>query len=342
MLRGNHECRQLTAFFNFKSECAYKYDLEVYDAIMNSFDQLPLAAMINKSFFCVHGGLSPELSTLAEVRRLDRRMEIPREGAMCDLLWADPYEEEDSAGDVASQWFQYNDTRQCSWVFGLEAVKQFLEENRITAIIRAHEAQVDGYKMHMVNRSTNIPRVMTIFSAPNYADLYKNKAACLKFDHNILNIKQFVETSHPYILPGFISLFTWSLPFVAEKVTDLLAHVLAWDPPEPGTDVVEDRKNVVEARGGMLKQKVMAVTKVLRMYRVLRQESESIVQLKQLTNNKIPTGLLSQGADGIKGLLSSFESAKTADKELERHPNTSGEAKPEPMKFRKDEVESVQ
>ncbi len=173
MIRGNHECRQLTSFFNFKDECVYKYDLSIYDAIMDSFDQLPLGAIVNKTFFCVHGGLSPELSTLDEIRTLNRRQEIPREGAMCDLLWSDPFEEEgatdnDASDDAETSWFQYNETRQCSYLYGVEAVKQFLAENNVTSIIRAHEAQVDGYKMQMINRGTGIPRVITIFSAPNY------------------------------------------------------------------------------------------------------------------------------------------------------------------------------
>lgn len=342
MLRGNHECRQLTSFFNFKDECQYKYSVEMYDLIMDSFDHLPIGAMVNKSFFCVHGGLSPEIATLSDISALDRHQETPREGPMCDLLWSDPFDEDGEGGHSAmsdadavagdrhavtlntsasaATWFVYNETRQCSYVYGADAVRQFLDDNKVTSIIRAHEAQVDGYKMHMVNKETGIPRVITIFSAPNYCDVYKNKAACLKFDHpNILNIKQFVETQHPYFLPNFMDVFQWSLPFVAEKVTDMLASVLEFD---AAADTEEDRRaKPLEQRGNLLKKKVMAVTKLVRLYKVLREQSEAIVQLKQLApNNKIPLGVLSSGAEGIKDALSAFEKARVADRESERHP----------------------
>lgn len=64
MLRGNHECRQLTSFFNFKQECEIKYDGEIYERVMDSFDSLPLACIINEKFVAVHGGISPDVSVV--------------------------------------------------------------------------------------------------------------------------------------------------------------------------------------------------------------------------------------------------------------------------------------
>lgn len=65
MLRGNHECRQMTSFFNFKSECIHKFDEDIYDLFMETFDALPLACIVNEKFIAVHGGISPELKTVS-------------------------------------------------------------------------------------------------------------------------------------------------------------------------------------------------------------------------------------------------------------------------------------
>ncbi len=54
------------------------------------FDYLALAAIIDNQVLCVHGGLSPQISALDEIRWIDRKVEVPHEGPMCDLLWSDP------------------------------------------------------------------------------------------------------------------------------------------------------------------------------------------------------------------------------------------------------------
>ena len=66
-----------------------------------------------------------------------------------------------------------------------------------------------------------------------------------------------------------MDVFQWSLPFVAEKVTDMLANIMdldANDDEEPE----EKKATKLEERGGTLKKKVLAVTKLLRVYKTLR------------------------------------------------------------------------
>jgi len=38
-----------------------KYDQEVYDLVMDLFDNLPLSAIVNNKFLCIHGGISADI-----------------------------------------------------------------------------------------------------------------------------------------------------------------------------------------------------------------------------------------------------------------------------------------
>jgi serine/threonine-protein phosphatase 2A catalytic subunit len=88
ILRGNHESRQITQVYGFYDECLRKYgNANVWKYFTDLFDYLPLTALIDNQIFCLHGGLSPSIDTLDNIRALDRIQEVPHEGPMCDLLW---------------------------------------------------------------------------------------------------------------------------------------------------------------------------------------------------------------------------------------------------------------
>ncbi|KAN0099996.1 serine/threonine protein phosphatase 2B catalytic subunit [Hyaloscypha variabilis] len=335
LLRGNHECRHLTDYFTFKLECKHKYSEKIYEACMESFCALPLAAVMNKQFLCIHGGLSPELHTLDDLKQIDRFREPPTHGLMCDILWADPLEE--FGQEKTSEYFVHNHVRGCSYFFSYPAACNFLEKNNLLSVIRAHEAQDAGYRMYRKTRTTGFPSVMTIFSAPNYLDVYNNKAAVLKYENNVMNIRQFNCTPHPYWLPNFMDVFTWSLPFVGEKITDMLIAILSVSsedelkedsttpasvspgPVSPPIHALTDQESI-EAKRRAIKNKILAIGRLSRVFQVLREESERVTELKTASGGRLPAGTLMLGAEGIKNAISSFEDARKVDLQNERLP----------------------
>jgi serine/threonine-protein phosphatase 2A catalytic subunit len=170
LLRGNHESRQITQVYGFYDECILKYgNGNVWTYFCDVFDYLPLGCLIDGRIFCTHGGLSPQLDTLDDIRALDRVQEIPHSGPMCDLMWSDPVE-------------------QCGWgmsvrgaghLFGPDVTEQFNYENGLHLLCRAHMLVNPGYSW-MHNK-----HVVTVFSAPNYCGRSGNHGAVMSLSENL-------------------------------------------------------------------------------------------------------------------------------------------------------------
>lgn len=170
---------------------------------------------------------------------------------------------------------------------------------------------------------------MTIFSAPNYLDVYNNKAAVLKYENNVMNIRQFNCTPHPYWLPNFMDVFTWSLPFVGEKITDMLIAILNICSKEeleeeeeeeelPTTPTAAQLEESAERRT-VIKNKILAVGRMSRVFALLREEAERVSELKTAAGtSKLPYGSLASGSEGIKEAIHNFDEARKVDIENER------------------------
>ncbi|KAH9896538.1 Metallo-dependent phosphatase [Cubamyces lactineus] len=366
LLRGNHECRHLTEYFTFKRECLHKYSAEVYDACIRSFQALPVTALVDGKFFCVHGGISPELDTLQDLERMNRFEEPASKGLLCDLLWADPipnfgHESDPQQGQSPYAYpgfpFIDNHTRGCSYYFTYEAACRFLERNQLLGIFRGHEAQDAGYTMHRKTPTKKFPSVITIFSAPNYLDVYHNRGAVIKYKNRNITIRQYNATSHPYWLPNFMDAFTWSLPFVGEKITEMLLAILAVcsDQELESTSSEEDDSerlreleeeddetrtvadisltpNEISQRRQEIKNKILAIGKMQRIFQVLREEAENATELTPAgvpvptawpggfhAPGSAPDALAVQGTQ-MRRMIRNFNDARASDLANERMP----------------------
>ncbi|CAN6453567.1 unnamed protein product [Victoria cruziana] len=167
ILRGNHESRQITQVYGFYDECLRKYgNASVWKIFTDLFDYFPLTALVESEIFCLHGGLSPSIETLDNIRNFDRVQEVPHEGPMCDLLWSDP---DDRCGWGISP-------RGAGYTFGQDISEQFNHANNLKLIARAHQLVMEGYNWG------HEQKVVTIFSAPNYCYRCGNMASILEVD----------------------------------------------------------------------------------------------------------------------------------------------------------------
>ncbi|VIO98287.1 Uncharacterized protein BM_BM4558 [Brugia malayi] len=170
LLRGNHETPAVNRIYGFYNECALKYGVGLWWDFQSFFNRMPMAGLISKRVLCMHGGLSPHLTSLEQIRQIKRPCEPLDRGLLIDLVWSDPTNKGDG-------WFY--SPRGLSYSFGKGALLAACKLLKIDLVIRAHQVVQDGYEL-MVGE-----KLITIFSAPNYAGLFNNAGAVVCIDDDL-------------------------------------------------------------------------------------------------------------------------------------------------------------
>ena len=170
ILRGNHECGSINRIYGFYDECKRRYNIKIWKNFVDLFNCLPIAACIDDKIFLVHGGLSPELKNIDDIKKIMRPTDVAEEGLLCDLLWSDP---ENSNKD-----WGVND-RGVSVTFNVKVLEKFLENNELDLLCRAHQVVEEGYEFF------GDKKLVTVFSAPNYCGEFDNNGGIMLVDENL-------------------------------------------------------------------------------------------------------------------------------------------------------------
>jgi serine/threonine-protein phosphatase PP1 catalytic subunit len=184
LLRGNHETADVSRIYGFYDECKRRGSIKLWKAFIDVFNVMPVAGTVGLApsfnfvpdpvMLCMHGGISPSLKDYREINNIKRPCEIPEEGVLCDLVWSDP----ETEGPTFVTGWHPND-RGVSYLFCRDVLKNFLKDNKLELICRAHQVVEDGYEFYG-NRD-----LVTIFSAPKYCGEFDNKGGVMSVSESL-------------------------------------------------------------------------------------------------------------------------------------------------------------
>ncbi|EAY16362.1 Ser/Thr protein phosphatase, putative [Trichomonas vaginalis G3] len=165
MLRGNHEIVSMSSYYGFKDEIESKYNLKMFHEFHKVFKLLPLACLIQKKIFCVHGGLSPSFKSFKHLKSLDKPGDLDRPSMFLDFVWSDPKDQDEKYTPSKRRSGKY---------FNQKALNAFLRKTGVELVLRAHEFSPHGYDFPYKKTDACI----TVFSTSNYCGR-NNKAAII-------------------------------------------------------------------------------------------------------------------------------------------------------------------
>ena len=171
LLRGNHECGSINRIYGFYDECKRRYNVKLWKLFIDLFNCFPVAACVDDKIFLVHGGISPYLTSIKDISRIQRPTDVPEKGLLCDILWSDPMS--------SPKGWDVNE-RGVSCTFNEKVLNDFLDRNELDLVCRAHQVVEDGYEFF------GDKNLVTVFSAPNYMGEFDNSAAIMNIDENLM------------------------------------------------------------------------------------------------------------------------------------------------------------
>ncbi|KAL7721279.1 Serine/threonine-protein phosphatase [Entamoeba marina] len=260
LLRGNHESRIMAENMTFCNEFLKKYQSQdLLKIIFTLFDSFPIAVRVATAelgdFLCCHGGFSPDMENIAEYNSINRFIEPPTNGPLSDILWSDPMDEpsEDQL-DIATtnEWldieFLDNASRMTSYLYGAKSLLRFLEDNNLTCIVRAHQVMEEGYRLHYFLQDVDVPPCITVFSAPNYCDMYHNKGSFMRLMPDSICFEQFDAVEHPTHLPGMMDSISFSLEALMDELVEVVSELILITKYTPDNAKEKAEDEILEAR----------------------------------------------------------------------------------------------
>uniref|UniRef100_M4ENV8 Serine/threonine-protein phosphatase n=1 Tax=Brassica campestris TaxID=3711 RepID=M4ENV8_BRACM len=197
LIRGNHEAEATNTVYGFLDECIERIECNdgnrAFKLINDFFSHLPLAALIEKKIFCVHGGIGSSVFTMEQITNIKRPVDMDCEynyKVVKDLLWSDPTAHDSILG------IGVNERGSHIVSFGPDRVNAFCERNDIDMIIRGHECVLDGFERFAQGK------LITVFSATNYCGKFKNAGAILVIGRNLDVVPKLIHPLPPPISPS--------------------------------------------------------------------------------------------------------------------------------------------
>jgi protein phosphatase len=197
LLRGNHECKAVANKYGFRTECeGYFENGKVYRRFCESFAEMPIAAVVNGRVFCVHGGLSPEIRYLSDIgAQIEKPLTDIGDSIAEHLLWSDPSNE--------CYRFEASRKRKVGFLFSSEVTENFLSDNGLEFMIRAHEFCKHGAHW-------TFDGCLTLFSNCDYCGLGNTGAVAVLDKENKLEITP-IRKCDPEDLAHILQLPQWFL-----------------------------------------------------------------------------------------------------------------------------------